>query len=274
MKRYSAMTLCLILILSLMCGCSSKKSQDSLDKILEAKKMIVGVNTDNLPLSYMNGTEFAGFDIDIANEVAKRLDVSVEFKAVTPENAISALEKQEIDCYWCYDAPSRTLMSQALFADSLYKRSQAVLVKNDSDITEIVGLKNKIVGVESNSRAEQALSEATVLSSSFAECKKFESFDALSASLSSGAVNAAVVDSLYAKYAFISKNKGSYRLLETAISTSECRMVFRKKDSVLKNKIYGILDNMIEDSTVVNISQKWFGEDITQGISFNIKIAE
>lgn len=274
MKRFAAILLSLVLILTCACGCSSKNNVDSLDRILEEKKITIGVNGDNLPLSYVNGSNFEGFDIDIANEVAKRLDVTVEFVAVTPENAINALDNNEIDCYWCYDSPSRTIMSQALFADSLYRRTQSVLVKSDSDIIELVGLKNKIVGVEQGSRSEEALSEATVLSASFAECKKYENFDALSAALALGSVNAAVVDSIYAKYAFISKNQGTYKLLETALATNDCRMVFRKKDSSLKNKIYSILDNMQEDSTVLNISQKWFSEDITQGIRFNIKIAE
>jgi polar amino acid transport system substrate-binding protein len=54
-----------------------------LDKVLTAGKLIVSTDADYAPQSFLNpdGT-FTGFDIDVANEIGKRLGVAVEF--VTP----------------------------------------------------------------------------------------------------------------------------------------------------------------------------------------------
>jgi polar amino acid transport system substrate-binding protein len=53
-----------------------------LDKVLKAGKLVVSTDADYKPQSYKNqdGT-YEGFDIDVANEIGKRLGVKVEFVA-------------------------------------------------------------------------------------------------------------------------------------------------------------------------------------------------
>ena len=58
--------------------------EDLLDQVLAAGKLVVSTDPNYAPQSFLNADgELDGFDINVAQEVAKRLGVEVEF--VTPD---------------------------------------------------------------------------------------------------------------------------------------------------------------------------------------------
>ncbi len=58
-------------------------SQDLLDQVMAAGKLLVSTDPNYAPQSFLNDQgQMDGFDIDVAKEVAKRLGVEVEFKTV------------------------------------------------------------------------------------------------------------------------------------------------------------------------------------------------
>ncbi len=91
----------LILILSLflvffVTGCNKKEQNvDTLSKILQRGKLIVGVKYDAKPFGYMNEKQqLVGYDIDLAKYIAKSIlgdENRVEFKQVTTSSRILAL---------------------------------------------------------------------------------------------------------------------------------------------------------------------------------------
>lgn len=73
----------LIGLLVFMTACQSSGG-DLLDTIKSSDKLRVSTDPNYAPQSFLNDQgEFEGFDIDVAKEIAKRLDVEVEFKTPT-----------------------------------------------------------------------------------------------------------------------------------------------------------------------------------------------
>ena len=77
--------------------CSAPKSLDTLQRILCAKKISIGVRSDYRSMSVRDGSTFVGYEADLANLIAKRLGVEPNFIVATPSNRIEKLLSGEID---------------------------------------------------------------------------------------------------------------------------------------------------------------------------------
>jgi cystine transport system substrate-binding protein len=81
------------------CGTKEKEGQDeSWGKVEEAGKLTVSTSGTLFPSSYYNdNNQLVGYDVDLAKEVAKRLDVDIEFKEYNVDGQIAALQRGEAD---------------------------------------------------------------------------------------------------------------------------------------------------------------------------------
>jgi len=58
---------------------ASAAAADRLDEIKSRGRLIVGVTESSPPFSFRDGERgIVGYDVDLASEVAKRLDISIE----------------------------------------------------------------------------------------------------------------------------------------------------------------------------------------------------
>ena len=77
--------------------CAAQKSLDALQSILCNKKIQIGVRGDYRSMSVREGTEFVGYEADLAQLVAKRLGAEPRFVIVNAGNRIEKLLNGEID---------------------------------------------------------------------------------------------------------------------------------------------------------------------------------
>ncbi len=80
---------------TLQAGCGEPQSE--LAQVLCTKRLRFGVLINFPPFSVHEGTEFKGFEIDLAKVIAKRLGVQVEFLGVSVTNRIEKLINRDID---------------------------------------------------------------------------------------------------------------------------------------------------------------------------------
>ena len=88
MKKLSVIALVLVLGLStFLGGCSSSSSSsssandDSLKYVMDKGELIVGLDDAFPPMGFRDDdNNIVGFDIDLAKEVAKRMDIKVKFQ--------------------------------------------------------------------------------------------------------------------------------------------------------------------------------------------------
>lgn len=166
MKKIFATTLVGVIALSFI-GCGNKEEKNDLEAIKEKGKVVVGLSADYAPYEFhamIDGKdEVVGFDIDLANEVAKDLGVKLEIKQMEFDPLIGALKAGQIDMIISGMNPDEKRKKQIDFSDIYYEAKHGVLVKKEElDKFKKVGdLNGKKIGAQLGS-TQQKIAEETV----------------------------------------------------------------------------------------------------------------
>jgi len=273
MKKKIVVLLALLMVFSI-AGCKggsdAKGSDESWNKVAENKKLILGLDNAFPPMGYVDTKtgELVGFDIDVAKEVCKRLDIELVLQPIDWDSKSVELQNGNIDCIW--NGFSKTPERDAEFTLSgpYMKNHQIILVKADSKYTGLDSLKGKIVGVQADSSAETALNSTEDFKASLKEVVTIDDYSKAVLEIQNGTIDAIAIDEVVARY-YLANNPGAYRILEdkdgnaASLATESYVIGFRKGDDALKDKVYETLQAMKKDGALTKISEKWFDEDIT-----------
>ena len=105
MKKMLTVLFCLFAAFCLLTGCGGKtndpKSDNSLQKVLEAKRFVLGLDVGFPPMGFVDekGT-ITGFDIDVAQEVCNRIGVTLVKQGIDWDTKEDKLNDGTIDCIW------------------------------------------------------------------------------------------------------------------------------------------------------------------------------
>lgn len=240
----------------------TNEEESSLEKILNKGTLILGLDDSFPPMGYRNeNNEIVGFDIDVAKEVCKRLEVELVLQPISWTAKEQELNSYNIDCIWngmSIDDERKEKMNLSM---PYLKNSMSFVVKTDSEISSLEDLKGKKVGVQSGSTAEKILQESEI----YSELKEVVSYsENITAfmDLEINQIDSVFLDNVVANY-YISSNNKPYKVLEEGLQEEEYAIGFRKQDEELCSKVNDILIEMKKDGTLTEISTKWFGKDIT-----------
>ena len=78
--------------------------------------------------------------------------------------------------------------------------------------------------------------------------------------LKTGRVDAVVIDEVVIDY-YMSKEEDTFKVLDESLAPEEYGIGVKKGNEELLEKLQKALDEMNEDGTAAEISEKWFGED-------------
>lgn len=251
-----------ILLAILLVGCQAKVVEDvdnSLNNIIEKGKMIVGF-TEYPPMGFKENGEVTGFDIDIAKAVGEKLGVEIEFVYIDWDAKVLELEAGNIDMIWNGLTITEDRKKEILFSKPYFNNRIVILTLKDSPINSISDLSDKNVGVELQSSGQSAL-EASEVFGSINEMVKYTTITEAVLDLKAGGIDAIVADEIFARYA-VSKEADAYKIPEDVFNSENYGIGFRLEDVALRDKIDDIIDGLAEDGTALEISLKWFGEDL------------
>lgn len=251
-----------ILLAILLVGCQAKEVEvgdNSLNNIVEKGKMIVGF-TEYPPMGFKENGEITGFDIDIAKAVGEKLGVDIEFVYIDWDAKVLELEAGNIDMIWNGLTITEDRKKEILFSKPYFNNRIVILTLKDSMINSINDLAEMNVGVELQSSGQSALESSDVFGS-INEMVKYTTITEAVLDLKAGGIDAIVADEIFARYA-VSKEVDSYKIPDDVFNSENYGIGFRLEDIALRDKIDQIIDELAEDGTALEISLKWFGEDL------------
>lgn len=238
------------------------KKLDSLEYIEKKGSLILGLDDSFPPMGFRNEkNEIVGFDIDVAKEVSKRLNVELILQPISWEAKEQELNTKNIDCIWNGMSVTDLRKEAMNLSDSYMKNKMVFVVKQDSQIKEQKDLNNKIVGLQSASSAQEQI-EQNEIYNKIKEVIGYSNNITAFMDLEIGQIDAVLVDEVTANY-YINSNSKTYKILDEAISEEEYAIGFRKQDSKLQNEVCNILKQMKKDGILEKISTQWFGKDVT-----------
>ncbi len=240
---------------------ASEGDDQSLQKVLDSKKLVLGLDASFKPMGYTDeNDEIVGFDIDLAEEVCKRLGVELVKQPINWDTKEEDLDGGRIDCIWNGMSVDPQRAEAMNLSEPYMKNKMVFVVPADSDAKTMSDLADKIIGVQNGSTAQSILEESDI----GATCQMSAMATNVEAlqQMELGLVNAVFLDSVVAEYEITSMGK-DFVILEDGLSEEEYAIGFRKGDQALRDEVQKILSEMKADGTVAKISEKWFGSDIT-----------
>lgn len=269
-KLVAAALVFVVAAFSLVCmaGCSADSQEEASSG---TGTLRVGVRDDIMNFSYLNDQtgKHYGLEVDIANEMAKRLGYAdVEFVSVTPDSRKDVLLNGEVDCLVaCYSiADSR--LENFDFSPAYYTDRAIVMVENSSLITDVEQLEGKTVGIMSGSNAGPVFAtkmyELGVIGPDVVEntdeytqyqgilVKKIATYEELSKALETGEVDAAAMDNSIAS-THMNEDRS---ILDVNLGDQEYG-VATQKDSELSGNVASAIQEMLDDGTIAAYIDKW-----------------
>ena len=247
-------------------------SDDSWDKIAEKGELVMGLDDAFPPMGYTDTQtgEIIGFDVDVAKEVCSRLGVELKLQPIEWNTKEMELDGGNVDLLWNGYSYTDERAEKQTLSNAYMKNNQVILVKEDSSYQSLADLAGKSLGVQSDSSAETALNseEATEFRESLAEIVPIDDYSKAILEIQNGLIEAIAIDEVVARF-YLTNDPGAYRILEKEDGTVESLAVedyvigFRKGDQALCDKVNEALSEMKADGTLGEISEKWFGEDVT-----------
>ena len=232
------------------------------DETSEGGTFTVGFDQDFPPMGFVGEDgEYTGFDLELAQETAKRLGLTYVAQPIAWDAKNMELESGNIDCIWNgFTMTGRE--DEYTWSEPYMENSQVVVVMEDSGIETLEDLAGKIVEVQADSSAEAALKEMPDLTSTFGTLQTTPDYNTAFMDLEMGSVDAIAMDVFVAGYQ-MQEREGSFKILEESLASEEYAIGFKKGNTELCEKVQQTLEEMAADGTMAEISEKWFGEDIT-----------
>lgn len=224
----------------------------------------VGFDQDFPPMGFVGDDgEYTGFDLELAEEVANRLGLEFVPQPIAWDSKDMELNSGTIDCIWNgFTINGRE--DAYTWSEPYMDNSQVFVVSAESGIKTLADLAGKVVEVQADSSAEAALKDNQELAGSFGTLQTTPDYNTAFMDLEMGAVDAIAMDVIVAGYQLEQREDGdAYVILDETLASEEYGVGFKKGNEELRDKVQATLEEMAADGTMAEISDKWFGRDVT-----------
>lgn len=208
------------------------------------KQLIVATEAGFAPYEYYEAGEIVGVDIDIAREIAKKLNKELVIKDVAFDSIINEVKSGKADIGAAgisYDA-ERAL--EVDFSINYTTSNQVVIVKKDGNIKKISDIKDQKIAVQLGTIADSYLTK----NFPDVELVREKKYLAAIEDLKSNKCEAVVMDELSAKE--ILKNNPSLVILDGWLTSDSYGMIVKKENKELLEVINEVLKELSEQGKI------------------------
>ena len=242
MKKFLALALCALMIVSALCLTSCGTKGKTLDQVKSAGKLTVATSPDFPPFESLEGDKVVGIEVDILNIVAEKLGVELEIVSMDFDAVLLGVQSAKYDCGMSGITASEERKENMLFTTPYYNAAQVIVVKEGSAIQGKADLTGKAVSVQTGTTADAGCTDAGLNVQAFAA-----NADA-KAALTTGKVDAWVVDNLTAQQ-MVTAGDGLV-ILEEKMTDEPYAFAFAFGSEDLVAEIDTILKDLIADGTI------------------------
>jgi len=243
-------------------GAANEGTASILDRVERDKVMKVGIRADHAPHSSVNEKgEWTGFDVDIANAIAKQLGVRLEIVTVTELTRISFTKDGKIDAAITSISKTWDRAREVAFSDTYFWSYQTFLVKKGSGMNTLRDMVGKKIAADRGGNADDNWL-AWLKRNGFegqAEVEQFGDKQAAVAAVRNGTVMGYAMD-----YEPVMKHVKANPELEAlkepgGFGPKYDGVVVRQNDTKWLNAINFALQEIAESGEYDRIYQKWYG---------------
>lgn len=229
------------------------------DAIKEDGTLTVGTEGTYAPFTFHNDEDvLTGYDVEVIKEVAKRMDLEVEFKETQWDSMFAGLNAERFHLIANQVGINDERKENYDFSEP-YTYSTAVLVipKDSEGITSFEDLSGK--------KSAQSLTSnyGKIAEENGAELVGVEGLAQAIELMKQGRAEATVNDKLAVLDYIKQKGEDDIQIVAETDDVTEMAFIFNKDNKELVDAVNEQLKAMKEDGTLKKISEEWFGEDVS-----------
>lgn len=254
--------------LVLLAGCGSKESEEkeeisssspAKEEVVEGEKTDLvddgvidfGISVDLPPYEFYEGDQMKGIDVEIADEISKKLGVEVKLHDMDFSTIIASIESGKLDGGISGFTVTEDRKKSVNFSKTYASSMQSVLLKQDSPIKSTDDLEGKKIGTQLGTTGDMIAQE------DFGEenVQSFAKFPDAVLSLQGGKLDAIILDEATAiKFA---EANDDLKILESPYTQEEYAIAVAKDKDKLLEEINKAIDDLKETGKLQEIVDKY-----------------
>ena len=255
-KISAILTLVSILLLS---GCGQSQTTSTYEKVKKDKYITFATEGTYAPYSFHDANNLVGFDVEIARAIAEKLGVEARFTETQWDGIIAGLDAGKYDAISNQVSITDERKEKYLFSDPYtYVYGVVIVNEENNDINSFEDLNGKDVSLTITSNWAQVAESyggKIVSTSGFNESIQL---------VLQNRADATVNDNV-TFYDFIANQPDAKaKIVATSDEATESAILIRKGDDDLQKAINDALSQLRSEGKLTEISEKYFGTDITK----------
>ena len=227
----------------------------SLEDIRKSGTLVVASEGKFAPFNFVDHDKLAGFEIDVADAVAAKMGLKVDWKTMSFDGLLVGLAQDRWDMVIASHGITPEREKAVTFANPHYCTG-GVIVSRDGAIRTTKDLTGKVVAVQTGTTYYDNVKKLPVK-----DVRNFPQDNSARAALETGHVDAWVTDKFVAK-ASLAATPGTKLKTGDFVFTERIAAAVAKGNTGLANEVDKALAAIMADGTYAAISKKWFNEDI------------
>ena len=251
-------------------GCTQLASNpkvDNWDKYQQQKSITVGFDNTFVPMGFeeKNGN-YAGFDIELAKYVSKKLGITVHFQPIDWDMKETELQNGTIDAIWNGYSATDERREKVAFTIPYMQNTQILVVKKTSGIHSGSDITGKVLGAQNGSSGMLDFEEhPEVLKNRVkgGDADQYQSVNEAIIDLKNDRIDALLIDRVYADYYLTTEGiADEYDTIPSGFESESFAVGVRPADKKLLEALNQAFKELYQEGIFQQISQKWFGEDV------------
>ena len=227
----------------------------SIEDIRKSGTIVVASEGKFAPFNFVDNGKLTGFEIDVANAIAAKLGLKVEWKTMGFDGLLVGLQQDRWDMVIASHGVTEERAKAVTFANPHYCTG-GVIISKDGAIRTAKDLGGKVVGVQTGTTYYDNAKKLPVK-----DVKNFPQDNSARAALETGHVDAWVTDKFVGK-ASLAATPGTSLKMGDFLFTEKIAAAVSKGNTGLVAEVDKALAAIMADGTYAAISKKWFNEDI------------
>ena len=216
----------------------------------------VGSCLDYPPFESVEGGDEVGFDVDLAEAIADRLGLTVEWVRADFDTIFTAVAGGQFDMVAAASTITEERLQTVDFSDPYYNSRQALVVGPDSDIASQADVgEGDVVGVQRGTTGKDYAEEN--LGGQGAQIKTYTNAPDAFRDLEAGGVDAIINDEP-SSAEIIEKSFPDFQIVEAIDTNEKYGFALSKDNPELTEAVNGALAELIADGTYEQIFTQYF----------------
>ncbi len=228
----------------------------TVEAIKKDGKIVIATEGQFAPFNFYQGKQLTGFEVEVAEAIAARMGLKVEWKAMGFDALLAGLKGDRWDMVIASHGITEERAKAVTFADPHYCTGGVVVSKGGA-LKSAADLKDKVVSVQTGTTYLENVKKVAGVK----QVKNFPQDTDARAALASGRVDAWVSDKFVALEA-LGKNPGDGLKIGDFLFVERSASAVAKGNTGLAGEINKALAAIQANGSYARISEKYFKQDI------------